>query len=99
MYTGDVRLHDECLGIGWNEMIRITFTEALEAAESELLAEGALVRQQLRSVMKALEDRDVDLAEQVILADDGSTTRISTPRPRSSISWLSRPPWQGISGW
>ena len=51
-------------------MIRLTFTEALESAESALLAEGALVRQQLQSIMKALEDRDVDVAERVILADD-----------------------------
>jgi len=51
-------------------MIRINFTEALESAESSLLAEGALVRQQLQSVMAALEDRDVELADRVILADD-----------------------------
>ena len=51
-------------------MIRLTFTEALESAESTLLAEGAVVRQQLQSVMQALEDRDVELAERVILADD-----------------------------
>jgi phosphate transport system protein len=51
-------------------MIRITFTEALESAESALLAEGGIVRQQLQSVMQALEDRDVELAERVILADD-----------------------------
>ncbi|MGH2753775.1 MAG: phosphate signaling complex protein PhoU [Actinomycetota bacterium] len=51
-------------------MIRLTFTEALESAESALLTEGALVRDQLRSIMKALEDRDVEVAERVILADD-----------------------------
>ena len=51
-------------------MIRVTFTEALESAESALLAEGAIVRQQLQSVMQALEDRDVELAERVILTDD-----------------------------
>jgi phosphate transport system protein len=51
-------------------MIRLSFTEALESAESSLLAEGAIVRQQLEAVMEALNGRDVELAERVILADD-----------------------------
>ncbi len=51
-------------------MIRVNFHEALESAENGLLAEGSLVRQQLVDVMQALQDRDVELAERVIIADD-----------------------------
>lgn len=51
-------------------MIRVNFHEALESAENGLLAEGSLVRQQLLDVMRALHDRDVELAERVIRTDD-----------------------------
>lgn len=51
-------------------MTRVTFTDALQQAETSLLAEGQLARQQLIAVMEALEDRDVDAAERVILMDD-----------------------------
>lgn len=51
-------------------MIRINFQEELQTAEGGLLAEGRLVRAQLENVLKALEDRDVDLAQQVIDNDD-----------------------------
>lgn len=51
-------------------MVRVSFTEALDAAENTLMAEGSLVRQQLIAVMEALQERDVDSAERVILMDD-----------------------------
>ncbi|MFP5299541.1 MAG: phosphate signaling complex PhoU family protein, partial [Actinomycetota bacterium] len=51
-------------------MIRVGFHEALESAESALLAEGALVRQQLVDVMVALRQRDIEGAERVIINDD-----------------------------
>lgn len=51
-------------------MVRIGFHEALESAENGLLQEGSLVRQQLQMVMEALQERDDDLAERVILFDD-----------------------------
>lgn len=51
-------------------MIRIGFHEALESAENSLLAEGALVRQQLVDVLQSLRERDVEGAERVIINDD-----------------------------
>ncbi len=51
-------------------MVRTSFHDELEAAESRLLAEGRLVRQQLERVMKALNDRDDQLAQEVIDGDD-----------------------------
>jgi len=51
-------------------MIRVTFHEALESAETSLLTEGALVRQQLQGVMAALDSRDAEGAGRVILGDD-----------------------------
>jgi phosphate transport system protein len=51
-------------------MVRINFHEELETAERGLLAEGSLVRKQLEDVLIALEERKVDLAEQVIANDD-----------------------------
>ena len=51
-------------------MIRISFHEALTSAEDSLLAEGALVREQLHSVMKAVDERDAETAHRVVLNDD-----------------------------
>lgn len=51
-------------------MVRINFHEELETAERGLLAEGRLVGQQLGAVMRAVEERDVDLAQQVLADDD-----------------------------
>jgi phosphate transport system protein len=51
-------------------MVRINFHEELQAAENRLLEEGRLVRRQLELVMRALDERDADLAEQVIEGDD-----------------------------
>jgi phosphate transport system protein len=51
-------------------MVRINFHEELEAAESRLLAEGRLVRQQLERVLEALETRSEVLAQEVIDDDD-----------------------------
>ena len=51
-------------------MIRISFHEALNSAEDSLLAEGALVREQLQSVMRAVDERDAETAERVVLNDD-----------------------------
>jgi phosphate transport system protein len=50
-------------------MVRINFSEELERAESALLAQGALVRQQLDRVLQALEKNDSATA-QVVVADD-----------------------------
>jgi phosphate transport system protein len=51
-------------------MVRINFHEELEAAESRLLAEGRLVRQQLERVLDSLETRDDEKAKLVIELDD-----------------------------
>ncbi len=51
-------------------MIRVGFHEALESAEHSLMSEGSIVRQQLVDVMESLSQRDVNLAERVILGDD-----------------------------
>ena len=51
-------------------MVRINFHEELEVAERGLLAEGKLVRNQLENVIKALDARDIELAQRVIAEDD-----------------------------
>jgi phosphate transport system protein len=51
-------------------MARINFAEELETAESSLLAQGDLVRQQLERVLQALAVRERTLAEKVIADDD-----------------------------
>ena len=51
-------------------MVRTTFQDELEAAESRLMAQGRMVRQQLERVMEALVRRDADLARRVIEEDD-----------------------------
>jgi phosphate transport system protein len=51
-------------------MVRINFHEELERAESGLLEEGALVGDQLRRVIAAVEQRDTSAAEEVIARDD-----------------------------
>jgi phosphate transport system protein len=52
-------------------MVRLNFHEELQEAEGGLLRQGTLVRSQLDRVMRALIDRDSDLAQQVISGDDG----------------------------
>lgn len=52
-------------------MVRLNFAEELRHAERSLLAEGDLVGQQLDRVIQALGSRDVELAQQVIVDDDG----------------------------
>ena len=51
-------------------MVRINFHEELETAERGLLAEGSLVRNQLENILKAIDERDVDLAQHVLENDD-----------------------------
>ncbi len=51
-------------------MVRVNFHEELQAAESDLLRQGALVRTQLDGVLRALIDRDGDVAAEVIKGDD-----------------------------
>jgi phosphate transport system protein len=51
-------------------MVRLNFAEELRHAERSLLTEGGLVGQQLDNVIQALATRDVELALQVIAADD-----------------------------
>jgi phosphate transport system protein len=51
-------------------MVRINFAEELETAESTLLAQGGLVRDQLERVLQALAKRDPDLAQDIVSGDD-----------------------------
>ena len=51
-------------------MVRFNFSEELERAESALLAQGALVRQQLDRVLEALRTKDTEVARRVIADDD-----------------------------
>jgi phosphate transport system protein len=51
-------------------MVRVNFAEELDRAESALLAQGALVRQQLDRVMDALREKDTERALIVIADDD-----------------------------
>ena len=51
-------------------MVRVGFHEELQAAEGDLFRQGSLVRSQLDKVLRALDGRDVDLAQQVIAGDD-----------------------------
>jgi phosphate transport system protein len=51
-------------------MVRITFHEELREAEGKLLRQGSLVKTQLERVMTALDERDTDLADEVIAQDD-----------------------------
>jgi phosphate transport system protein len=51
-------------------MVRINFAEELETAESSLLAQGVLVRDQLERVLEALGNRDAELAQKVVIDDD-----------------------------
>lgn len=55
---------------GGHHMIRVGFHEELQAAEGDLLRQGVLVRTQLGKVLRALDGRDVDLANEVIAGDD-----------------------------
>jgi phosphate transport system protein len=52
------------------ETHRISFQEELDALESRLHEEGELVIRALRGAIKALEQRDVELADEVIAFDD-----------------------------
>jgi len=51
-------------------MPRFSFHEELDAAESRLLAEGRLVREQLERVLEGLMNRDSVMAQRVIDDDD-----------------------------
>ncbi|MGH2788547.1 MAG: phosphate signaling complex protein PhoU [Actinomycetota bacterium] len=51
-------------------MTRISFHEELQSAEGGLMKQGKLVSSQLNTVLRALSDRDPDLAVAVILRDD-----------------------------
>ena len=53
-----------------DSMIRVGFHEELQAAEGDLLRQGAIVRTQLGKVLSALDTRDVALANEVIAGDD-----------------------------
>ena len=50
--------------------VRLNFSEELDRAESALLAQGALVRQQLDRVLNALKAKDSDSASAVVREDD-----------------------------
>ena len=51
-------------------MVRLNFHEELERAETGLLNERALVREQLERILEALQTRGVDLARTVVEEDD-----------------------------
>lgn len=51
-------------------MVRISFEEELDKAQGSLVAQGALVRHQLTTVIDVLERRDIDGAARVIAEDD-----------------------------
>ena len=51
-------------------MVRINFHDELERAKNGLLAEADMVRVQLRRVLEALERRDQELAQEVVMEDD-----------------------------
>lgn len=51
-------------------MVRINFEEELDTAERSLIAQSALVHQQLERVMVALENRDVPEALAIVADDD-----------------------------
>lgn len=53
-----------------SQMVRMNFHDELESAEGDLLRQGALVRNQLEKILKALDGRDTTLAEEVIAGDD-----------------------------
>src|SRR5689334_8033132 len=50
--------------------LRISFQEELDRVEASLQEEGALVVRSLRGAINALEQRDVELADEVIAFDD-----------------------------
>ena len=50
--------------------MRTTFQEELQSLEATLQEEGALVLRAVRGALNALEQRDVELADEVILFDD-----------------------------
>jgi phosphate transport system protein len=49
---------------------RVALQEQLDALEASLQAESDLVLRSLRSALNALEDCDIDLADEVIVFDD-----------------------------
>lgn len=51
-------------------MVRVNFEEELEKAQGSLIAEGALVRRQMMTVIEALERRDGEYAARVVAEDD-----------------------------
>ena len=51
-------------------MVRMNFHDELQAAEADLLRQGAFVRKQLANVLAALNRRDASLAERVVEDDD-----------------------------
>ncbi len=53
------------------EMVRTTFHDELNAAESDLLEQGGLVKRQLEAVVAAVSARDAVKAQEIIDLDDG----------------------------
>jgi phosphate transport system protein len=51
-------------------MVRVNFEEELDKAQGSLVAQGALVRRQLATVIDVLERRDIDGAARVVAEDD-----------------------------
>jgi phosphate transport system protein len=55
---------------GWGTSMRVSFQEELDQLEASLQEEGALVLRVLRGALNALEQRDVELSDEVIAFDD-----------------------------
>jgi phosphate transport system protein len=53
-----------------HHMVRVGFHDELQLAEDGLMSEGGLVSHQLDRVMRAVLERNADLAEEVIAGDD-----------------------------
>ena len=65
--------------------MRTTFQEQLNQLEATLQEEGALVLRALRGAINALEQRDEELADEVIAFDDDVDDRYLESRRASSL--------------
>ena len=82
--------------------LRVSFQEELDALQANLQEESDLVLRSLRGAINALEQRDVELADEVIAFDDEVDERYLCDRPgdraatgaadagrRSTCAWCS----------
>ena len=71
--------------------MRVTLQEELDQLEAALQEEGALVLRALRGCLNALEQTDVELADEVIAFDDEVDAPTSRSRRASSRCSRARP--------